>query len=251
MKFLVSFMLVLLFMNNTFAETKRAFTFEDFFALKRLSNLKTSVTGNYLSVEVTTPDIEENTLNKSVLIIKSNGDIIQEFGTKEGKVKKPYISNDEKYVYFIQENQIWRMMLAGSMPEKITDIQSGVKNFKFSPKENYILIESDVIPAGIAMDYINSGKKSESKIQARIYDHLMYRHWNEWRDETRKHLLLFNVKDKTFKDLTPGNFDAPPIALGSSHDNAFSPDETEISFVSNHALRSTVNYFYSRVFFVF
>ncbi len=51
-------------MVNVFADSKRTFTFEDFFALKRLSNLKTSTTGNYLSVEVTTPDIEENTLNE-------------------------------------------------------------------------------------------------------------------------------------------------------------------------------------------
>ena len=75
------------------------------------------------------------------------------------------------------------------------------KNFKFSPKENYILIESDVLPAGATQDCINSGEENKSKIQARIYDHLMYRHWNEWRDETRSHLLLFNVNEKTFKDL--------------------------------------------------
>jgi dipeptidyl aminopeptidase/acylaminoacyl peptidase len=234
MKFLSTFILGFILMVNVFADTKRVFTFEDFFALKRLSNLKASITGNYLSVEVTTPDIEENVLDKSVLIMKPNGDIIQEFGSKKEKVKKPYISNDEKYVYFVKEKQIWRMQIDGSMPKQVTDIHSGVKNFKFSPKENYILIESDVKPVGTTQDCINSEGDNKPKVEARIYDHLMYRHWNEWRDDTRKHLLLFSVKDKTIKDLTPGSFDTPPIALGSSHDYAFSPDEKEISFVSNH-----------------
>ena len=236
MKFLSTLILVLVFMTNTFAEIKRSITFEDFFALKRLSNLVVSVRGNYMAAEVTTPNIEENTLDKSILILKPNGDIIQEFGSKNEKVKKPYISNDEEYVYFIQEKQIWRMLTDGSIPEKITDIHSGVKNFKFSPKENYILIESDVYPDCEDRDCMKArdDEKEKSKVQARIYDHLMYRHWNEWRDEKRSHLLLFNVKDKTIRDLTPGAFDVPPIALGSGNDFSFSPDEKEISFVSNH-----------------
>jgi dipeptidyl aminopeptidase/acylaminoacyl peptidase len=233
MKFLSTLILVLFFIFNIFAETKRAFTFEDFFALKRLSNLKVSASGNYLAVEVTTPDIEENSLDKTIQIQQQNGDLIQEFGLKTEKVKNPYISNNEKYVYFVKEKQIWRMLLDGSKPEKITDINSGVKNFKFSPKENYILIESDVLPVGATLDCINS-EKNKSKVQARIYDELMYRHWDEWRDDKRSHLLLFNVKDKTIKDLTPGIFDTPPIALGSENDYVFSPDEKEICFVSNH-----------------
>jgi len=234
MKFLTILILGLILMSSVLADSKRAITFEDFFALKRLSNLKTSGPGNYLSVEVTTPDIEENTLDKSILILKSNGDIIQEIGSKKEKVKKSYISNDEKLIYFIKEKQIWRMQIDGSMPEQLTEIHSGVKNYKFSPRENYIFIESDVLPAGKTQDCIDSEGEKKSKVQARIYDHLMYRHWNEWRDDTRSHLLLFNVKDKTIKDMTPGNFDTPPIALGSSHDYDFSPDEKEIAFVSNH-----------------
>ena len=170
MKLVSTLILGLILMINVLADSKRAITFEDFFALKRLSNLKISSTGNYLSVEVTTPDIKENTLDKSILIMKTNGDIIQEFGSKKEKVKKPYINNSEEYVYFIKEKQIWRMKIDGSMPKKLTDIPSGVKNYKFSPKENYILIESDILPAGKTNDYLNSEGEKGSKIQACPYN---------------------------------------------------------------------------------
>lgn len=236
MKNITLLILGLILVVNAFADSKKAITFEDFFAVKRLANLKSSSSGNYLAVEVTTPDIEVNVLDKSVLVLKRNGDVIQEFGAKNKKVKKPYISNDEKFVYFIQEKQIWRMQLDGSMPEQITNVYSGVTNYLFSPSENFIIIESEVYPDCEDQDCNKSRdeKKANNNIEARIYDHLLYRHWDEWRTEKRSHLLLYNVNDKSIKDMTPGNFDAPPIALGSDQDYAFSPDEKEICFVSNH-----------------
>jgi dipeptidyl aminopeptidase/acylaminoacyl peptidase len=36
------------------------------------------------------------------------------------------------------------------------------------------------------------------------------------------------------RDLTPGDYDAPPFSLGGPTDYAFSPDSSELAFVSNH-----------------
>ena len=36
------------------------------------------------------------------------------------------------------------------------------------------------------------------------------------------------------RDLTPGNFDSPPFQLGGPVQYAFSPDSSELCFVSNH-----------------
>ncbi len=41
------------------------------------------------------------------------------------------------------------------------------------------------------------------------------------------------LNNKTIKDLTPGEFHTPTIALGSSHDYCFSPDGKEIAYVTN------------------
>lgn len=223
-------------LSVVFAQDKRAITFEDFFSMQRLGNPVISTDGSYIAAPLTIPDIEENKLNKEIIVMRRNGDKIQQFGSKVGSVKNPYFSKDGKFIYFINEKQIWRMLIHGSMPEQITNIYSGVNKFIFSPDEKLILIASDVYPDCESQDCmkLRDQEKEGSKVKARIYDHLLYRHFNEWRDEKRNHLLLYDLGTKSLTDLTPGNYDAPPIALESGHDIIFSPNGTEIAFVSNH-----------------
>ncbi len=236
MKSVLSILFVVLFLSNLFSETKRVITFEDFFAMKRLGTPVISSDNKSIACEITIPDIEENKLVKEIIVMDFNGNQVQQFGAKEGSVKNPSFSKDNKYVYFIKDKQVWRIQAEGSMPEQITDIHSGVKKFKFSPDEKWILIESDVYPDCKTQDCMKAidEKKEKSKVEARIYDHLLYRHWNEWRDEKRSHLLLYDVSTHNVSDLTPGPYDTPPLALGSKHDYTFSPDGKEIAFVSNH-----------------
>ncbi len=63
-------------------------------------------------------------------------------------------------------------------------------------------------------------------------DRLLYRHWTSWKDGRRSHILLFNIQQKTYRDLTPGDFDAPAFSLGGVG-FTFSPDGREICFVAN------------------
>ena len=72
-----------------------------------------------------------------------------------------------------------------------------------------------------------------SKVKGRVFDHLLVRHWNAWWDGTRSHLFVVPAAGGTAVDVTPGDFDAPPIALGGAQDYDFSPDGTEIAFVRN------------------
>jgi dipeptidyl aminopeptidase/acylaminoacyl peptidase len=67
-----------------------------------------------------------------------------------------------------------------------------------------------------------------------VADALLYRHWTQWRDGKRTHILLADVATGTVRDLTPGDFDSPPFQLGGSLRYDFSPDSTELAFDSNH-----------------
>jgi dipeptidyl aminopeptidase/acylaminoacyl peptidase len=62
---------------------------------------------------------------------------------------------------------------------------------------------------------------------------LFYRHWDEWRDGLRHHVFVANVTGGAARDLTPGDFDAPPT---QAEDAAiqFAPDSKSMVFVSNH-----------------
>ena len=76
---------------------------------------------------------------------------------------------------------------------------------------------------------IRNKKKLEeekaSKVKARIYDGLLYRHWTRWQAKTRSHLFSVPVDGGTPKDLTPGPRDVPGFSLGGPDDYTVSPDE--------------------------
>ena len=96
----------------------------------------------------------------------------------------------------------------------------------------------------------------DSKVKAIIFDRLLYRHWNAYKRGLRTHLFLIGPIDDRppaivvgadtiavvgnigvvpfLRDLTPGDYDAPPFSLGGQDDYAFSPDGQEICYTSNH-----------------
>ncbi len=101
----------------------------------------------------------------------------------------------------------------------------------------------------------NAKKRKEvdqSKVKALIFDHLLYRHWNAYKEDKRTHLFVISsdlpttarlankqnpVSFQVFPtplDLTPGDYDAPVFSLGGQDDYAFSPDGQEICYTSNH-----------------
>src|SRR5208282_3500837 len=91
----------------------------------------------------------------------------------------------------------------------------------------------------------NLGKRDEaekSKLKALVFDHLLYRHWNAYKEGKRTHILITEAPEfpvtreaqPSYRDLTPGDYDAPPFSLGGQDDYAFSPDGQEICYTSNH-----------------
>src|SRR5208282_3259271 len=94
----------------------------------------------------------------------------------------------------------------------------------------------------------------DSKVKAQIFDHLLYRHWDSYREGKRTHLFVVAIDECVGTaasaaqrgeaergcphaaplDLTPGDFDAPVFSVGGQDNYAFSPDGQEICYASNH-----------------
>ena len=86
----------------------------------------------------------------------------------------------------------------------------------------------------------------QSKVKALIFDHLLYRHWNAYKEGKRTHIFVVDISclcgdsrrpavpRAHARDLTPGDYDAPVFSLGGQDDYAFSPDGQEICYASNH-----------------
>ena len=61
---------------------------------------------------------------------------------------------------------------------------------------------------------------------------LLYRHWDEWRENVRHHVFVAALTGGEPRDLTPGDFDSPPTQQEDAA-IAFTPDGSEVVFVSN------------------
>src|SRR4029077_5476723 len=93
-----------------------------------------------------------------------------------------------------------------------------------------------------------------SKVKAKIFTRLFYRHWNAFTEFKRSHLFvvpadsvvaavlstaepntqaLGTSASTTPRDLTPGDHDVPPFNLGGQDMYAISPDGQELSYTSN------------------
>ena len=62
---------------------------------------------------------------------------------------------------------------------------------------------------------------------------MLFRHWTEWRNAKRTHVFVVPANGGDARDVTPGDFDAPPYAAATGADYAFSPDSQEIAFLKN------------------
>lgn len=222
-------------------QTKRALEIDDMFKIKRISQTTLSPDGRYIAYVLTTISYEENKGTSDIWVY----DLVK--GEQRNLTNTPYSENspywfpDSRNLAFVSYKsgtpQIFRLNIEhNSEPEQITNLYTGTDGPVISPDGKKILFVSEVYPDCLTDD-CNKQKEEEkekSKVKAKIFDNLMIRHWNRWRDEKRSHLFILNLETKEIKDITEGSlFDIPPIALGGKLDYLFSPDSKEICFVTN------------------
>ena len=64
-------------------------------------------------------------------------------GENSGPIQRAGITNDEKYCYYVSDNEVWRIKLDGSEKEKLTDSPSIAKAFgSIAPDATYILFNT-------------------------------------------------------------------------------------------------------------
>jgi len=231
----LSMMMLILLFTGLNAQGKRPIGFEDFFGMHRLGAVKVSPNGKMVAYTLTVPNIQENNFITDIWTMDLKTLEPKQFTQAEKSSSAPVWSPDSKELYFNHNNQIWKKSLNGNEAIQVTEFASGAAGPVLSADGNQMLFTSDVYPD--CPDEDCNKKRMEkfenSKVKARVIDQLLYRHWNRWLEGKRGHVFISGTDGNNVKDLTPGDYDSPPLSLGSNHDYTFAPDGKEICFVRN------------------
>ncbi len=237
----LSLAMLLLLMSGQAHAQKRAFTIEDLYRVQSVSDLQLAPDSKSLAFAVATTDLARARRTTHIWRMNTDGSAQQLLTAGEKGGSAPRFSPDGKWIAFVSERDgsenLYLLPLAGGEATQLTHLSTGISDPVWSPDSRSIAFSTDVYPECSADDACNkkvSTRWKDGALHAHMADHLLYRHWTEWKDGKRRHIFLATIPGGEVKDLTPGDFDSPSFQLGGPVQYGFSPDGKAFVYVSNH-----------------
>jgi dipeptidyl aminopeptidase/acylaminoacyl peptidase len=221
------------------AQQKRSLTFGDLISTQRISEPAISPDGLWVAYTIAKPDLATNRLMRNIWIVSTNGTSEPRQLTRGGSDGRPQWSPDSKRLAFVSSRtgteEIYVLSLNGGEGDPLTALSTGAGNEKWSADGQWIAFTSAVYPDchDDACNRERDQAREKDQVKARIYDHLLFRHWTHWSDGKRSHLFVMAASGGAPRELTAGaDYDVPPDERGDAADIAFSPDSKEICFTA-------------------
>lgn len=237
-RFSLMFVIALIFSTNLFAAEKHPFGFDDMIKMHRISEPKVSPDGKWIVFTAGLPNLKANKVEKNLWIVGSDGQGLRQLtdSSTSPNYGTVWFKNSQEFLFVSVDKgsgQIWKMNPFTKKKAQITKFPIDVDNVKLSPDENWILFSAEVFPD--CSDFECTVKKDkeieDNPVKAKIYDDLLFRHWDTWASGKRNHLFIMPVAGGAAIDLTQGiNEDAPTKPFGGGEEVAFSPDSKEIAY---------------------
>ncbi|MFA5404540.1 MAG: hypothetical protein WC358_06365 [Ignavibacteria bacterium] len=232
--FLLLILVSVCFVNFSYSQTeKKLMTPEILWSFGRVSEVSVSPDNSTVLYSARYYDIQKNKGQTDFYSIPVNGGEYNKLtNTTDGKYCVQWKPDGKKIGFVCTKSglpQIWEMNPDGSDWKQISNIEGGINDFKYSPDMTKILFTKDVkIDKNIHDLYPDL-----QKTNARIYDDIMYRHWDTWADGTYSHLFIANYEN----NITNGEdimkdepYETPLKPFGGMEQINWSPDSKSIAY---------------------
>ena len=220
------------------AQTRRPIAIDDLIHMARVQEPRISPDGQWVAYTVQTPDVANNKTLHNIWIVPTGGGDARQL-TSGDSDSLPQWSPDSTRIAFLSKrdgtSEIYIVSLRGGEPQKLTALSGDADNEQWSPDGQWIAFTSSVFPdcPDDACNRARLDAAAKDPVKARVYDHLLYRHWTHWSDGRRSHLFVVNVGTGQTRDLTASaDYDVPPDERGDPGDIAWSPDSKELCYTA-------------------
>ncbi len=255
---------------------KRPVTFADLMAMKRVSDPQISPSGKWVMFSVTEVSLEKNTKVNHLWVVPMAGGKETQLTYSDSGISQTNgrFSPDGQWVMYTQPDAHGASQIfvaawddahgtwVDGKAHPVTALETEADGGLWAPDSKHFLFTSAVYPGCEAKGpsrteeqakeeaRCNAAKDAEaaaSPVKAQVFDHLLYRHWNQFTGAKRSHIFYASLPaglpaqqdpdSVTPLDLTPasavGDAETPTFSLGGPLGYAWAPDSKEIAYVTN------------------
>ncbi|MFO7616552.1 MAG: S9 family peptidase [Bacteroidales bacterium] len=208
---------------------------ETLWSFGRLGGVSVSPSGDQILFGITYYNLEEGRGYRDLYLMPVKG------GDKRELTRTPENENSESWrpdglkINYLSNksgsSQLWEIDPDGTGARQITSIEGGITGYLYSPDLKKIAFTKPVrVKPGV-----HERHPDLARANARIYDDLMYRHWDEWVDSFSHIFIGEIVKGKlvNIRDIMDGEpWESPVRPFGGMEQIAWSPDGTSLVYTA-------------------
>jgi len=218
---------------------RRPFTAREMVGMERLGEPQISPDGKRVVFTRRSYDYDANSTRINLWVVNVDGTGLRALTTAAARDTGPQWRPDGSSIAFLSNRggaaQIWSIDPAGGEPAPLGKFPVDVSNLQWSPDGSRLAFTAEVFPdcADLQCTADRDKKKESDPVQARVYETLPVRHWDEWEDGKRQHIFVWNPGGGAPVDLLKGlDIDAPTKPFGDNAEYAWSPDGKAIVYVA-------------------
>jgi dipeptidyl aminopeptidase/acylaminoacyl peptidase len=223
------------------APAPRPYTVTDQVTLRRIQGFEVSPDGRWVVYTLRTVDLEANKASTDLWLVGTDGSGQRQLTSHPANDSDPRWTPDGKWIYFLStrsgSSQVWRIAADGGEAVAVTRSPVDVGGFVLSRDARQLAFAAEVfLDCDLACTEKRSAEEAKKKSTGRLYEQLLYRHWDTWSSPGRFNHVFVQAADGSgtpIDVMKKLKADCPTKPFGGSEEFTFTPDGKQLVFVAN------------------